>query len=52
MDKTSIEVFYNEGETVMTELFFPNKPFETLSIHTSDEKLLVKDLKIEEFQFN
>ena len=52
MDKTSIEVFYNEGETVMTELFFPNKPFETLFIHTSDDKLLVKDLKIEEFQFN
>ena len=52
MDKTSIEVFFNEGETVITELFFPNKPFETLSIQTSDETLLVEKIKVEEFQFN
>lgn len=32
LDKTSIELFYDEGETAMTEIFFPHKPFETLSL--------------------
>lgn len=32
LDKTSIELFFDSGETVMTEIFFPNKPFETLRI--------------------
>lgn len=31
LDKTSIELFYNNGEKVMTEIFFTNKPFITLS---------------------
>ncbi len=31
MDKTSIEIFYNNGETVMTEIFFTSAPFSTLS---------------------
>ncbi len=52
IDKTSIEVFYNDGETVMTEIFFPNQPYETLSILTSDEKLIIKNIKIEEFKLN
>ena len=52
MDKTSIEVFYNDGETVMTEIFFPNQPFETLSVITSDEKLIIEHLKIEELKSN
>ena len=52
VDKTSIEVFYNDGETVMTEIFFPNQPFETLSISTSDDQLILENIKIKEFQFN
>ena len=32
LDKTSIELFFDLGETVMTEIFFPNQPFETLSL--------------------
>ena len=32
LDKTSIELFYDEGETVMTEIFFPHQPFETLTL--------------------
>ena len=52
VDKTSIEVFYNDGETVMTEIFFPNQPFETFSIMSSDDDLMIKNIKIEEFQFN
>lgn len=50
LDKTSIEVFYNDGETAMSEIFFPNQPFETLSIMTSDEKLILENIKIEELQ--
>lgn len=51
IDKTSIEIFYNDGETVMTEIFFPNEPFETLSMETSDEKFVIENIKIEEFKF-
>ena len=36
LDKTSIELFYDNGETVMTEIFFPHKPFETLSLQTNN----------------
>ena len=36
LDKTSIEVFYNNGETVMTEIFFPNSPFQTLKLSTTN----------------
>jgi levanase/fructan beta-fructosidase len=52
IDKTSIEIFYNDGETVMTEIFFPNQPFETLSVLSSDENLTIENIKIEELKFN
>lgn len=51
IDKTSVELFYNDGETVMTEIFFPTEPFENLSIstknnsETSIEKLIVSQIK-------
>jgi levanase/fructan beta-fructosidase len=32
LDKTSVEVFFDDGETVMTEIFFPDQPFQTLSL--------------------
>lgn len=50
VDKTSIEIFYNNGETVMTELFFLNKPFETLSVMSSDKQFVLKNVKIEELK--
>lgn len=31
LDKTSIELFWDEGLTVMTEVFFPNAPFNTIT---------------------
>jgi levanase/fructan beta-fructosidase len=47
IDKTSIELFYNKGETVMTEIFFPKAPFETLEIHADkDSGVMVELLKI------
>lgn len=34
LDKTSMELFFDSGETVLTEIFFPTKPFKTLSLIT------------------
>ena len=51
LDKTSIEVFYNEGETVMTELFFPKQPLEMFSIISNDETFSIENLNIQEFKF-
>ncbi|WP_299129748.1 glycoside hydrolase family 32 protein [uncultured Winogradskyella sp.] len=47
LDKTSVEVFYNNGMYVMTELFFPNAPFDDFSIVSEDQSFLIDDLKIE-----
>lgn len=33
VDACSIEVFVNDGETVMTELLFPSSPYNTLSVN-------------------
>ena len=35
LDKTSIEIFFNNGEKVMTEIFFPNESFSELSLSTN-----------------
>ena len=53
LDKTSIEVFYNNGETVMTEIFFPNSPFQTLKLITNnDSNVILHNLKISLLEFN
>ena len=52
LDKTSVEVFYNNGEFVMTELFFPNTLFEDFSIVSKDGDFDVENFKIEEFKFD
>ncbi|SFZ92767.1 levanase/fructan beta-fructosidase [Flaviramulus basaltis] len=52
LDKTSVEVFYNNGEIVMTELFFPKSPLELFSISSKDETFKIENLKIQEFKFN
>ena len=52
LDKTSIEVFLNDGEIVMTELFFPNYPLELFSITSKDKSFNIENLKIQEFKFN
>lgn len=51
LDKTSIEIFYNNGEKVMTEIFFLNKPFSALSI-SSKEKIEINNFKIQELNFS
>ncbi|MGS0527049.1 GH32 C-terminal domain-containing protein [Zobellia nedashkovskayae] len=52
LDKTSIELFYDNGQTVITEIFFPNVPFETLSIVSNKEKFTLNNLEIHELKFN
>jgi len=53
LDKTSIEIFYNDGETVMTEIFFPNSPFRTLKLGTTnDSDVFLHNLKISRLDFN
>ena len=52
LDKTSIELFYDDGQTVMTEIFFPNAPFETLNLESDKGNFTLDSLEIHEFNFN
>src|SRR6188508_1474399 len=42
IDVSSIELFADGGLTVMTEIFFPNKPYSNLSIQSADNALMKK----------
>ncbi len=44
IDVSSVELFADNGLTVMTSLFFPNKPFDQIFIQ-SDEGLTIKKLE-------
>ncbi|WP_276165470.1 glycoside hydrolase family 32 protein [Zobellia alginiliquefaciens] len=50
LDKTSIEIFFDGGSTVMTEIFFPETPFEKLSLESNKgltlETLIANELNI------
>lgn len=52
LDKTSIELFFDNGETVMTEIFFPNSPFEKLIIEPNVQEFILGDIEIHELNFN
>lgn len=52
VDKTSIEVFYNNGKTVMTEIFFPEKPMETFSVSKANFNFRIENLTINQLNFN
>lgn len=51
LDKTSIELFVNGGNEVITEIFFPSKPFDTFSA-TSNLGTVIQDLQFTELNFN
>ena len=51
IDKTSIELFYNNGETVMTEIFFPTQPLNTLTLKSDADKNLINTLNIHALKF-
>lgn len=46
IDRSSIEVFGNEGRFVMTNLVFPNEPYSTLGIKAYGGKSKISDLRI------
>ena len=52
LDKTSIELFFDNGETVMTEIFFPNSPFDKLSIEPKDQEFILGNIEIHKLNFN
>ena len=52
LDKTSIELFFDEGSTVMTEIFFPNVPFETLSIESVNQDFNLDLLEVNQLNIN
>ncbi len=52
IDKTSIEVFYNNGKTVMTEIFFPEKPMQTFSVNKENFNFTIEALTINQLNFN
>lgn len=49
LDKTSIELFLDDGKTVITEIFFPNKPWNKLSI---TGELTIDSLEAYELEFD
>jgi levanase/fructan beta-fructosidase len=50
IDNMSIELFYDNGETVMTEIFFPKKPISIFSAEGDDFN--IKNLKINQVKLN
>ena len=44
IDRASIELFADDGLTVMTEIFFPNKPFNQINIQ-SQNNLQIRKLE-------
>ncbi|MBD0832580.1 glycoside hydrolase family 32 protein [Aestuariibaculum sediminum] len=52
LDKTSVELFYDQGETVMTEIFFPNAPYDTLSMIAGDEDFTINHIEIHKLNVN
>lgn len=52
LDKTSIEIFYNHGETVMTEIFFTDEPMHLFSVDPDNESITIENLEVNQFDFN
>ena len=46
IDRSSIELFGNNGQFVMTNLVFPNEPYSNLSINSKNGNAKLTDLKI------
>ena len=50
LDKSSIELFYDDGISVMTEIFFSNSPFETLSLNCIGSGSSLRNFKLQEIK--
>ena len=46
VDKSSIEVFGNDGEFVLTNLVFPTEPYSTLSVSSTGGKAKISKLQV------
>ncbi|MDE5712016.1 MAG: GH32 C-terminal domain-containing protein [Muribaculaceae bacterium] len=46
IDRSSIELFGNDGKFVMTNLVFPHEPYSTLSIKTENGNARIESLKV------
>ncbi len=51
IDKTSIEIFFDDGKTVMTEIFFPKTPYEKFSA-SDHENFSINNLNINQLNAN
>jgi levanase/fructan beta-fructosidase len=52
LDKTSIELFINDGETVITEIFFNTQPFDSFSLKSVEHGVEIKNINIKQLKFN
>jgi len=50
IDKTSIEVFYDNGKTVMTEIYFSDKPMESFSVAKANADFELQNLTINQLK--
>ena len=51
IDKTSMEIFYNSGRYVMTEIFFPSQPLHGFSIKSSHKEFEIEDFIVKQLEF-
>ena len=42
IDRSSLEVFLNDGETVMTEIFFPTANYDLLNVYAENERIKIQ----------
>ncbi|WP_295178591.1 glycoside hydrolase family 32 protein [uncultured Christiangramia sp.] len=52
LDKTSMELFIDNGKTVITEIFFSEKPWDTFSIGSEEKDFMVDSFEAYELNFN
>ncbi|MDP4209231.1 MAG: glycoside hydrolase family 32 protein [Bacteroidota bacterium] len=46
VDEASVELFGQQGRVLLTEIFFPAKPYSQLSVFTEDGKIEVKECEV------
>lgn len=51
LDKTSVELFFDDGKTVITEIFFPNYPWEQLSISSEGNEFTLDNIEAYQLKF-
>lgn len=42
MDRSSIEVFVNDGAFVMTDLMFPNEPYASMHVSDPEQEVIIQ----------